>query len=110
MTETPPPIMTTTTFTSTTSATDTTMETLFGALTAIFAALFLATLFLLTRNKSSGNPYNSPTRIQQTVNPTQTPPQPPSGGQSISPGQFCTRCGAGLQPGVRFCSRCGSQQ
>jgi ribosomal protein L40E len=79
-------------------------------LTAIFAALFLATLFLLMRNKSSSNSYNSTTPIQQSVNQTHTPPQQPYVGQSTSPGQFCIKCGAALQPGVRFCNRCGSQQ
>jgi hypothetical protein len=72
-------------------------------LTAVFAALFLVTLFLLMKSRSSGNLNTLPP--QQSVSSIQTPPttQP-------TPARFCTTCGAGMPVGAGFCGKCGSQQ
>lgn len=78
------------------------METGLGALAvALFLALVLATLFMLTKRNSAPTPtiYNAP--VQGPI-PAQTSiGQPPT---------FCAHCGTTLSQDGSFCPNCGAKQ
>jgi len=90
------------TSTSTVTTADTTMETGLGALAAISLALFLATLFMLTKRNSA------PSKPTVYSGPTQgTPPAQTSADGTL--GAFCSHCGTRLGQGDSYCRICGSR-
>jgi len=96
-TSTPSPVFITGTVTSTATVADPTNETIFGSLMLVFVVLFLATLFMLLRSRTSqSNPsYNYP-------------PASPAGMATSK--SFCVNCGSKLVQGRRYCGACGSPQ
>jgi len=96
---TPNPLYITNTFT--TVATDTTMETLYGSLMAIFLVLFLASLFLLARPKSKSKADSTPALAQTP--PTQRQPA------YVKTSYKCSACGSEVLPKMKFCGDCGAQ-
>jgi len=92
--------------TLTTATTDTTMETLYGSLMAIFLVLFLATLFLLARRRSEskGNPL--PAQTQQAQPQT---PQSQRQAAYVRTSYKCGACGNEVLPKMKFCGDCGAE-